>query len=171
MKGPLLGNSRAEQAFLVKDLEMKRWGWAQKPMTSVPLSDTEWRSLHGNGGWDWRDVTTSQGSPGKLTATRAGRDKEGISLRASGGTAVLLWFWLQTSCLYKCEWSHVCYFKETKAGTKACISLILQLMHRGPQKLGTCWRSYSYRGRTIARREAVWHRTHMPEPRGTFFSW
>ena len=22
----------------------------QKPMTSVPLSDTEWRSLHGNGG-------------------------------------------------------------------------------------------------------------------------
>ena len=44
-------------------------------------------------------------------------------------------------------------------------------MHRGPQKLGTCWRSYSYRGRTMARREAVWHRTHMPEPRGTFFSW
>ena len=30
-------------------------------------------------------MTASQGSRGKLTATRAGRDKEGISFRASGG--------------------------------------------------------------------------------------
>lgn len=140
-------------------------------MTHVILSDTEWRRLHRNGGWDWRDVTASQGSPGKLTATRAERDKEGISLIASGGRAVLLRLWLQTACLCKREWSHVCYFKETKAGTKACISLILQLMHRGPQKSGTCWRSYSYRGRTMSRREAIWHRTHMPELRAIFFSW